>query len=251
MVTGTLKAGIFAQKVVTYPTAHWDLGAVSRTTLILYNYATGKAQTGTFRNGLYKKVSSYSLAPGYNRIAASCDSVMLYSQNTRKAVSATLTNGLLGPRHKVTVTSTNALTGLSATCNSVAMLDPNASPALTHVRGGTLKSGVYTAHSLTWPDRQLSDSAITTTDTSVIEYEVYPDNYTALGTGTANNGTLTLLHEYGSIGDWGLMAGTADSVFLYLGDGHGLRGKVVNGVYTFVGQEATYSAGWTIIAGGK
>ena len=81
-VFGTLANGVFKQKSSVSTTKSWDLAAISRSTLVLYNRTSGATQTGTLTNGVYVKKHTYTLTPGMDLAAASCDSVMLYRLNT-------------------------------------------------------------------------------------------------------------------------------------------------------------------------
>ena len=249
-VFGTLQNGVFKQKKEVSTTKAWDLAAVSRTTLLLYNRATGATQTGTFTNGVYTKNHTYTLTTGMDLATASCDTAMLYRRSDGKTITATLTGGALGKRHSTILTTDLPLEFLAASCDSY-VGGYQKSDTVTQLYAGTLAGGRQSPiDSLAEGSQRIS--LLTATASSFLVYG--PDGS---GGGTATFGTLkqgfiTVTNHLGGFSAWDKIAGTSDSVLFYR-SASGLEARVTlkQGVYTNKGGGADFSAGWKIIAGGK
>ena len=250
MVFGTLENGAFKQKSSVSTTKTWDLAAVSRTTLLLYNKTTGAAQTGAFTNGVYTKKHSYTLTKGMDLAAASCDTVMLYRRSDGKTVTATLKGGALGTRHTTTLNTGLPLEQLTASCDTY-LGGYQKSDTVTQLFMGMLTAGKQTpTTSLTEGNQRIS--LLTATASSFLIFG--PDGSGGYeGTyGTAKQGDIAITNRLDGFSAWDKVGGTADSVLFYR-SATGLEARVTlkQGVYANKGSGADFSSGWKLIAGGK
>ena len=89
---------------------------MSRSTLLLYNAKSGKAVTGTFKNGVFTKKHSYQFPTGVTDMAASCDTVVLLDVKTGYGAIGSLENGSFTVTQQVHFTG---VTTLAASCDTV------------------------------------------------------------------------------------------------------------------------------------
>jgi len=250
MVFGTLDNGVFKQKSSVPTSKAWDLAAVSRTTLLLYNKTTGATQTGTFTNGVYTKKHTYTLTTGFDLATASCDTVMLYRRTDGKTVTATLTGGALGKRHSTILDSGLPLQNLTASCDTYIGAYQKADD-LTQLYAGTLTGGHQSPiDSLAEGNQRLS--LLVATSSSFLVYGPDGSGGGSASYGTLKRGSITVTGHLGGFSAWDKIAGTADSVLFYR-SASGLEARVTlkQGVYANKGSGADFSAGWQVIAGGK
>jgi len=233
IVTGTLIRGQF-QREDSFKTGTWTGAAASRDTLALYNRNTGRLLTGKFRGGLFVPKETRTIATGFDRIAAGCDTIVIGGGPTNVGIIATLTDGLLRHQQPFNVYHPQLMI---ASCHELEKINRDSQDGYDIANGGALE-----------------DCA--TYGPLFAKLAATADSYLGVkgangSWGHATNACLGQVGSSSSFGSWDILAGTATSILFYKADGRGASGIVNNGGYTYTGSVSGLGAGWRIIVGGR
>lgn len=239
--TGVLKADAFVRKR-SFAMSGVTHAAASRSTLALYNKATGKLRTGTFRSGVYTPVETITIRSGFTHVAASCDSILFYSSVSGRLLTGTLIGGRF--RNASTRFVASGWMDVAASCDT-AWFVKTAGDQSTHELG-VLVGGDYTK---VQDDTDGARTVIAMTDTSWVALKG-----TGLGDwGPVSAGARTFDGDYSTtFSPWDAMTGTASFVLFTMSSGESCIWRLVDGEAT---QAAPCSqllpAGLTVTAGGR
>lgn len=238
-VTGMLKQGAFTQKR-SFTLRKVTAAAATRDSLALYDKATGKLRTGTFRKGVYRHVKTITIRPGFTHAAGSCDSVLFYNTLTGRALAGTLVSGRFRDRTLYQIGA--GWTTMVASCDTAWITDAGGQVSML----GALSGGDWVQHGPTINPDSFSFSILAATRDSVLSLA---GNFGIWGTLTG--GTRALGGNSSDFAVWDRVAGTATTLQFYRADGLEARAVLLGGAYGFVGASSSYRSGWRIIVGGR
>ncbi len=245
--TGTARFGTLSEGTLTMKaelaTKRWTHAAVSRDTLLFYNSATGNGLTGTFTDGVFTRKGTFTIARGFDQVAASCDSVLFYNRKTGWIFIGHLQGGGFSPL----VAGPPFGPGLdliSSSCDTM-QLWRNGGNGI--YEWGLLQGGRYTKKG----HINLSPLTISHRTSTADSYLQYARDYGFGEWGKAQGGTTSSAGSARTFGDWTHVSSTGDTVLFY-NSATGLAVRVIlkQGVY-FDDGESRLGKGWKVIAGGR
>jgi hypothetical protein len=249
-ITGTLANGTFVKKR-TLKLRGWDLAAVSRDTLALYDRDSGKLRTGRFRGGVFNPIETTTIRTGFRRMVASCDTLLLYEPASGRALTGILSGGKLRQKHPFQLGP--GWDTFTASCDTTTFED-NGTPGGRR-EWGALTGGLYSKsgdqlNSVNWA-RIL---ASTTDSLLAFDWAADCEPGPACGYwGTLKDGQINAGNQGQSardFGEWDIVAGSASTIFFYDKDGVAGRSTLKDGVYQFIGS-GPFGKGWKLITGGR
>ena len=196
----------------------------------------------TVTAGHYTFVSdNVTIAKGFTKLTASCDSILFYSPGTGKVLTAKLAGGALDVTHVHASTVTKNFSAVNSSCNTVTFVNNKGAGII-----GTLKGGTFTRKGALTTG--IANPLIAHTDTSFMRYSSSAHTFEF---GKSGNGAERVTQAPRPTDHITKLAGTATSGFTYdAGTGLTTTAQLVNGQATHP-HEFTLTTGWQVITGGR
>jgi hypothetical protein len=238
----TLADGVYSPTGTYNFSDGWTQIAISRDSILFYDYYTGFTATGTYRDGLFTQMHTYQLSAGWTRVTASCDTVLFLDSAHKQIAWGTLTKGTFAQTGSGTVPF--QYTDAYASCDSLMLYKYSNGLTMTT----TLRGGVLGPRSKRFVLRGKLLYAVT--DDSFYGYNT-TEKYAFVGTFTAGH-YVTKRYDLTLPFVPTELAGTSDTILAYsYGSNTGEIATVKNGVYQDVGALPDLSPNWSTIEGGK